>query len=320
MERRQFIIPTAPRSKHRTLEYQIWQGMIQRCENPNHISYKNYGARGVTVCLRWRNSFDAFLTDMGPKPPGDTSLHRIDNHPTYEPGHVIWTTRTEQNRNRSNNSIFTFDGVSRTIAEWASIVQVPISTVIDRRRTGWTDAQALELEWPPQRGINKPSRFGQHDNQHAGRAPSIFVVYQGQRMSLHELSEACGINYGVLKRRHSLGWSVDRMASREVSAYKGNQIEYNGKLTNLAALAHEAGLDRHTVYNRVKAGMSIEDALSVQDARVAKYSNKQRLMVIYKGAQVTLWDACRAKDVRYATVIQRRHKYNLTPQEAFDAY
>lgn len=80
-------------------EYLSWKGMIQRCTNPKHTSYEYYGARGITICQRWRDSFEAFLVDMGSRPEGKT-LDRIDNDGNYEPGNCRWATASEQNSNQ----------------------------------------------------------------------------------------------------------------------------------------------------------------------------------------------------------------------------
>lgn len=85
--------------KSRTRSYRSWQSMKDRCLNPRADGYCKYGALGVTVCDRWRDSFTAFLTDMGPRPRGMT-LDRIDPAGNYEPGNCRWATYAEQARNQ----------------------------------------------------------------------------------------------------------------------------------------------------------------------------------------------------------------------------
>ena len=79
----------------------IWAGMIRRCHNPKERTYKWYGAKGVTVCERWRESFDDFLADVGVRPSAEHSLDRYpDPAGNYEPGNVRWATRQEQRANQ----------------------------------------------------------------------------------------------------------------------------------------------------------------------------------------------------------------------------
>lgn len=74
--------------------------MQQRCYNPKHKSYHNYGGRGIFVCVRWMISFPDFLKDVGLKPTPQHSIDRINNDGNYEPGNVKWSTAKEQRANQ----------------------------------------------------------------------------------------------------------------------------------------------------------------------------------------------------------------------------
>jgi len=75
--------------------------MQQRCSNPKKDGYKYYGARGITVCARWkgRHGFENFLADVGRRPKG-TTLDRKKVNGNYEPDNCKWATPTEQANNR----------------------------------------------------------------------------------------------------------------------------------------------------------------------------------------------------------------------------
>lgn len=88
------------RGHRRTREYEAWIAMLRRCYDTQTQNYPRYGGRGITVCQAWRESFTAFLDDVGLKPDPKMSLDRIDNDGPYEPGNVRWATVSEQNRNQ----------------------------------------------------------------------------------------------------------------------------------------------------------------------------------------------------------------------------
>ena len=87
-------------SGKQTVEYNTWRRMKQRCTNKNRSNYKYYGARGIRVCAKWENNYQAFLKDMGRRPNAHHSLDRIDTNGNYEPGNCKWSTPKQQRRNR----------------------------------------------------------------------------------------------------------------------------------------------------------------------------------------------------------------------------
>jgi hypothetical protein len=81
-------------------EYRCWQQIKQRCLNPNHRMYPDYGGRGISVDDRWVGDFEAFFADVGPRPSSKHSLDRIDVNKGYEPGNCRWATWKVQNNNQ----------------------------------------------------------------------------------------------------------------------------------------------------------------------------------------------------------------------------
>ena len=83
--------------------YWIWQAMLQRCYNKSRSDYPRYGGRGIRVCKRWRESFSAFLADIGERPHGKSLDRYPDNNGDYKPGNVRWATAKQQRHNRRDS-------------------------------------------------------------------------------------------------------------------------------------------------------------------------------------------------------------------------
>lgn len=109
-------------------EYWTWNAMKARCSNPNTTQYKNYGGRGITVCPEWRESFEQFYKDMGPRPTNKHSIDRINNDGDYTPENCRWATRKEQRDNQrlSSRNISGVSGVtwSKRAKKWRADIQV----------------------------------------------------------------------------------------------------------------------------------------------------------------------------------------------------
>ena len=80
--------------------YKIWVNMKQRCYNPKHPRYADWGGRGIKVADRWLTSFETFAREVGDRPSPQHSLDRIDNNGGYGPMNVRWATKKEQRANQ----------------------------------------------------------------------------------------------------------------------------------------------------------------------------------------------------------------------------
>ena len=128
-----------------TPAYTTWNGMLQRCCNPNNPRWSSYGGRGIAVCEEWQHSFEAFLEDMGERPAGH-SLHRIDNDGPYCKENCAWATDTQQARYRGNNRLLSYQNETKTLAQWSEDLHIPYFTLHARLRRGWSAEQALSVE------------------------------------------------------------------------------------------------------------------------------------------------------------------------------
>lgn len=132
--------PGSSKVKYR-LTYNSWCAMRQRCYDHNHEYYRLYGGRGIRVCERWA-LFKNFLEDMGERPKGKT-LGRLDSDKGYYKENCQWSTVLEQANNISRNRVFTYNGMEKTLAEWARYAHICYETLATRIKENWYYSAAL---------------------------------------------------------------------------------------------------------------------------------------------------------------------------------
>ena len=93
--------------------YHIWLGMKGRCNNPNYVTYKNYGARGISVCDEWYDfvTFKDWALNNGYS--DDLSIDRIDNNGNYEPNNCRWTTNSVQGMSKRTKNTSGYIGICK---------------------------------------------------------------------------------------------------------------------------------------------------------------------------------------------------------------
>jgi hypothetical protein len=165
--------------------------MKTRVTNAKNERYAHYGERGITVCKRWLNSFEAFYLDMGPRPSPEHSLDRKDVHGNYEPDNCRWATPQEQMNNTTRNHIIEFKGEKMTVAQYA-------------RKLGISPHAALM--W-----VKAAEKNGVELSDTIGSMVERNVVYHGQPRKLKDLIAEKGIPRAVVNARlNRSGWSVDK--------------------------------------------------------------------------------------------------------------
>jgi len=189
-----------------TAEYRAWTAMKTRCYNKENASYANYGARGISICDRWRKSFDLFYADMGPRPTPDHSLDRIDNDGPYGPENCRWADRKQQARNTRHNTRVTVNGISVCLTEAAEILGTDPDTVRARVLRGWTDQDLVTGQGPRKKPGPKTG------------TGSVWLTYQGETHTLSDWARMLGIKTNTLAYRVA-NWTLERALTAPVQRY-----------------------------------------------------------------------------------------------------
>lgn len=172
----------------KTPEYETWCHIKKRCNNPDDIDYKDYGAKGISVCKRWTESFQNFYDDMGPRPSNKHSIDRIDNDGDYTPENCHWATLNQQANNKSSNVVIEIDGIKKTLIQWCEHYGINYSTVQSRIRYGWPPEKAVKT----QSGCNLD-----------------VITFNGETKNLRQWAADLNMCHTTLfKRIHKLRWTI----------------------------------------------------------------------------------------------------------------
>jgi hypothetical protein len=143
--------------------YAVWNTMLARCENEKHNRYHRYGGRGISVCDQWHDysEFRRWASKSGYKK--GLQIDRINTDGDYCPRNCRWTTSKQNNRNRSNNRMVTYEGVTKSLAEWADDRRcaVPYKVLWERLQDGWEFQRALTSGQRRKNGYRVIHAFGQ---------------------------------------------------------------------------------------------------------------------------------------------------------------
>lgn len=142
--------------------YGIWNGIINRCENPNRKAYSRYGGRGIKVCEEWHDFINFYNWAINNGYQENLSIDRIDNKGNYEPSNCRWATAKEQSINRSSNRYFTINGETRCLKEWCEIYNISYKAVFARiYKYNWEVIFALTIPITS-RGGTKNGKYAVH--------------------------------------------------------------------------------------------------------------------------------------------------------------
>lgn len=140
----------------KTNEYDIYMKILHRCYNNNDKRWNRYGGRGIVVCDEWLGSkgFTNFISSMGNRPSKIHSVGRINNDGPYSPENCRWETQDEQSSNKENSVIYSHNGESRCLSQWAKALGMT-SGALKKRVNKWGIHEAFSRPVQPKTGPRK---------------------------------------------------------------------------------------------------------------------------------------------------------------------
>lgn len=238
----------------RTPIYNCWWGITYRGQNKSKEPCYTTGE--MHICKRWRESFEAFYSDMGDKPSYKHSIDRIDRTGGYTCGkceeclargdkpNCRWATKQEQSVNRSVTHFLTLNGETLHLREWARRLGTTSTTLLNRLKRGMSDEEAL----------SKPISHKPY------RGPRLLTA-NGETRTLAEWSRSTGLSMTTISCRLEAGWS-EAGALTKPSGVTYRHLSHNGETHSIAEWSRITGLREDTIGRRLVKGRSVSDALT----------------------------------------------------------
>lgn len=129
--------------------YKIFQGMKDRCYNPNNKDYARYGGRGIKLCDEWKNNYIAFKEWAINNGYRETlTIERKDFDQNYCPANCEWIKMEAQQRNKSSNRVITYNGESMILIAWAERLGIPYKVLCARiNDRGYSFEEAINMPY-----------------------------------------------------------------------------------------------------------------------------------------------------------------------------
>lgn len=190
-------MPVVRKMRHglsRTRLYYVWLAMKRRCDNKNVEQYKNYGARGISVCPQWQNDFLTFrkwALENGYDENasyGECTIDRVNVDGDYSPENCRWISTKLQQNNRRNNHILEYNGERKTLSEWEDakgIKQLTLRARIEANKEPFVPVQQTKI-----------------------------LTYNGQSLTVKEWASLLGLSPSIIYRRIKQGLSLNNILSK----------------------------------------------------------------------------------------------------------